>query len=141
MKTTLKSLGAVILGGGLFISACTNGQLTSFSSLKNPELASRLKSFVAEKEAQAKADEKMPSELGVLRGSQRRLRGHNARNYERTMPDHLARQMSVFVAQRGKVVVDTLALEASARAMKICHGLWNHHRLHPGEASTSAARC
>src|SRR5207247_11343685 len=62
MKTTLKSLGAVILGGGLFISGCANKQLTSFQSLKNPELAAQLKSFVAEKEAQAKA-EKMPSGL------------------------------------------------------------------------------
>src|SRR2546427_12533247 len=55
MKTTLKSLGAVIVGGGLFISGCANKQLTSFQSLKNPELAAQLKTFVAEKQAQAKA--------------------------------------------------------------------------------------
>jgi hypothetical protein len=60
MKATIKLL--VILGGGLFISSCAKAQLTSFSSVKNPELAARLKSFVAEKEAQAKAG-KMPSEF------------------------------------------------------------------------------
>ena len=64
MKTTLKSLGAVILGGGLFISSCAKKQMTSFHSLKNPELAARLKSFVAEKQAQANAaTNKMPSEV------------------------------------------------------------------------------
>jgi hypothetical protein len=64
MKATLKSLGAVILGGGLFISGCGKKQMTSFQSLKNPELAAQLKSFVAEKEAQANgATNKMPSEL------------------------------------------------------------------------------
>lgn len=64
MKTTLRSLEAVILGGGLLISGCANKQLTSFQSLKNPELAARLKSFVAEKEAQANgATNKMPSEF------------------------------------------------------------------------------
>ena len=62
MKTTLKLLGAVILGGGLFISSCATKPLTLFQSLKNPELAAQLKSFVSEKEAQAKA-EKMPSEF------------------------------------------------------------------------------
>src|SRR2546425_2303833 len=62
--TTIKSLGVVILGGGLFISGCANKQLTSFQSLKNPELAAQLKAFVAEKEAQAKAaTNKMPSEF------------------------------------------------------------------------------
>jgi len=64
MKTTLKSLGAIILGGGLFISGCAKKRLTLFQSLKNPELAAQLKSFVAEKEAQAKAaTNKMPSEF------------------------------------------------------------------------------
>src|SRR5438552_7336785 len=64
MRTTIKSLGAVILGGGLFISGCAKKQMASFQSLKNPELAAQLKSFVAEKEAQAKAaTNKMPSEL------------------------------------------------------------------------------
>ena len=64
MKTTIKSLGAVILGGGLFISGCANKQMASFQSLKNPELAAQLKSFIAEKEAQANAaTNKMPSEF------------------------------------------------------------------------------
>jgi hypothetical protein len=64
MKTTIKSLGAVILGGGLFISGCAKKQMTSFQSLKNPEVAARLKSFVAEKEAQANAaTNQMPSEF------------------------------------------------------------------------------
>ncbi len=64
MKTPITSLGAVILGGGLFISGCANKQLTSFQSLKNPELAAQLKSFVAEKEAQANAaTNKKPSEF------------------------------------------------------------------------------
>ncbi len=64
MKTTIKSLGAVILGGGLFISGCAKKQMTSFQSLKNPEVAAQLKSFVAEKEAQANAaTNKMPSEF------------------------------------------------------------------------------
>src|SRR5207247_9624935 len=53
-----------IIGGGLFISGCANKQLTSFKSLKNPELAAQLKSFVAEKEAQANgATNKMPSDF------------------------------------------------------------------------------
>src|SRR5258706_7729834 len=60
VKTTIKSL--VILGGGLFISGCAKKPTTSFQSLKNPELATQLKSFVAEKEAQASAG-KMPSEF------------------------------------------------------------------------------
>ena len=64
MKTTIKSLGAVILGGGLFISGCAKKQMTSFQSLKNPEVAAQLKSFVAEKEAQANAaTNQMPSEF------------------------------------------------------------------------------
>ena len=64
MKTTIKSLGAVILGGGLFISGCAKKQTASFQSLKNPEVAAQLKSFVAEKEAQANAaTNKMPSEF------------------------------------------------------------------------------
>ncbi len=62
MKTTILLLGAVLLGGGLFISGCAHQPTTSFLSLRNPELAARLKSFVAEKQAQAQA-EKMPSEF------------------------------------------------------------------------------
>ena len=64
MKTTIKSLGAVILGGGLLISGCAKKQMTSFQSLKNPKVAAQLKSFVAEKEAQANAaTNQMPSEF------------------------------------------------------------------------------
>ena len=64
MKTTIKSLGAVILGGGLFISGCAKKQMASFQSLKNPELAAQLRSFVAEKEAQANGvTNKMPAEF------------------------------------------------------------------------------
>src|SRR3989442_16000330 len=54
MKTTLQSLGAVILGGGMFICWCAKKQMASFESLKNPELGAQLKSFVAEKEEPAK---------------------------------------------------------------------------------------
>jgi hypothetical protein len=64
MKTTIKFLGAVVLGAGLFIGGCTKKQMTSFQSLKNPEVAAQLKSFVAEKEAQANtATNEMPSEF------------------------------------------------------------------------------
>ena len=63
MKTTIKSLGAVILGAGLFIGGCAKKQTASFQSL-NPEVAAQLKSFVAEKEAQANAaTNQMPSEF------------------------------------------------------------------------------
>jgi outer membrane murein-binding lipoprotein Lpp len=63
MKTTIKSLGAVILGGGLLISGCAKKQMASFQSL-NPEVAAQLKSFVAEKEAQANAaTNQTPSEF------------------------------------------------------------------------------
>jgi len=64
MKTTIKPLGAIILGAGLFLSGCAKKQMASFQSLKNPELAAQLKAFVAEKEALAKAKAgKMPSEF------------------------------------------------------------------------------
>jgi len=64
MKTTIKSLGAVILGGGLFISGCAKKQSATWDSFKNPETVTQLKSFVAEKEAQANAaTNQMPSEF------------------------------------------------------------------------------
>jgi hypothetical protein len=64
LATTLQLLGALILGGGLLISGCANPRLTSLQTLKSPELAAQLKSFVAEKEAQANAaTNKMPSEF------------------------------------------------------------------------------
>jgi hypothetical protein len=55
MKTMTQFLEVAILGGGLFISGCAKKQMTSFQSLKNPEVVVQLKSFVAEKEAQANA--------------------------------------------------------------------------------------
>ncbi len=56
-------LGAAILGVGLFPAGCTKQQPSSWS-LKNPETTQQLKSFVAEKEAQANsATNKMPSEF------------------------------------------------------------------------------
>jgi hypothetical protein len=51
MKTMTHSLGVAILGAGLFISGCAKQQPSSWS-LKNPEVAAQLKSFVAEKKAQ-----------------------------------------------------------------------------------------
>jgi hypothetical protein len=64
MKTTIKSLSAIILGSGLLISGCAKKQTTTFQSLKNPEVEAQLKSFVAEKEAQANAaTNQMPSEF------------------------------------------------------------------------------
>jgi outer membrane murein-binding lipoprotein Lpp len=67
MKTTIKLLGAVILGGGLFLGGCAKQkQMASFSSLNNPEVAAQLKSFVAEKEAQANATtNERPSEFNA----------------------------------------------------------------------------
>jgi hypothetical protein len=63
MKTAIRSLGVVMLGMGLFIGGCAKKQTASFQSL-NPEVAAQLKSFVAEKEAQANAaTNKMPSEF------------------------------------------------------------------------------
>src|SRR4051812_30665935 len=62
METIIKSLGPIILSSGLFISGCAKTQMASFQALKTPELAAQLKSFVAEKEAQANAGE-TPSEF------------------------------------------------------------------------------
>ena len=45
----------MILGIGLVIGGCAKKGSTSWESIKNPEVAARLKSFVAEKEAQANA--------------------------------------------------------------------------------------
>ena len=58
MKTTIKSLVAVIFGVGLFVGGCAKKHAVEWKSLKNPEVAARLKSFVVEKEAQANAAEK-----------------------------------------------------------------------------------
>jgi hypothetical protein len=64
MKTTIKLLGAVILGGGLFIGGCAKGQMATWESFKDPEAVKQLKQFITEKEAQADAaTNKMPSEF------------------------------------------------------------------------------
>jgi len=64
MKKTIKLLGAVILGGGLLISGCARRQPTASLALTNPVVAAQLKSFIAEKEAQANAaTNPMPSEF------------------------------------------------------------------------------
>jgi hypothetical protein len=64
MKTTIRSLGVVMLGIGLFIGGCAKKQTALWKSLKDPEVAAQLKSFVVEKEAQANAaTNKMPSEF------------------------------------------------------------------------------
>jgi hypothetical protein len=55
MKPAIKSLGVVLLGFGLILSGCAENQSTSWESIKNPEVVAQLKSFVAEKEAQADA--------------------------------------------------------------------------------------
>jgi hypothetical protein len=64
MKTATKSVGMIILGVGLFVVGCAQGQpsMSMWQSIKNPEVTAQLKSFIAEKEAQADATtNKMPS--------------------------------------------------------------------------------
>jgi len=68
MKTTLRSAGFVILGIGLLFGGCARKKSTSWESIKNPETVAQLKSFVAEKEAQANTAAKtdgqaMPPEI------------------------------------------------------------------------------
>lgn len=55
METAIKSAGLVILSVGLIVAGCVPKQPTEGWSLKNPEVVAQLKSFVAEKEAQADA--------------------------------------------------------------------------------------
>jgi hypothetical protein len=67
MKTTIRSAGLMILGVGLLVGGCATNSSTSWGSIKNPEVAAQLKSFVLKKETQAnmaaKADRKgMPPE-------------------------------------------------------------------------------
>ena len=58
------SAGLMILGIGLVIGGCARKKSTSWESIKNPEVVAQLQSFVAEKEAQAKADgSEKPSEF------------------------------------------------------------------------------
>jgi hypothetical protein len=59
MKTKIKFLTMAVLGIGLFAAGCSRKQTATFQSLKNSEIAAQLKSFVAEKEAQADAAAKV----------------------------------------------------------------------------------
>lgn len=53
MKINAKTLGAAFLAAALFIVGCGRKQETNFQSLKDPTVSNQLKSFVAEKSAQA----------------------------------------------------------------------------------------
>jgi len=55
MKTIIKFVATVIFVAAL-IGGCAKKTSTSWKSIQNPEAVAQLKSFVAEKEAQAKAD-------------------------------------------------------------------------------------
>jgi hypothetical protein len=55
METTIRSVSLVILGAGLLAGGCATKNSVNWESVKNPEVMAQLKSFVAEKEAQAKA--------------------------------------------------------------------------------------
>ena len=55
MKPIFQFLGLTILGGGLLVAGCGKKQAVLWQSIKNPEITAQLKSFVAEKEAQANA--------------------------------------------------------------------------------------
>jgi outer membrane murein-binding lipoprotein Lpp len=56
MKPAIKLLGAMMLGAALLAGGCAQKKIsTSWESIKNPEVVAQLKSFVAEKEAQANA--------------------------------------------------------------------------------------
>ena len=55
MKTTIRSAGLVILGVALLGGGCAPKQPSQWQSIKNPEVTAQLKSFVAEKEVQAKS--------------------------------------------------------------------------------------
>ena len=55
MKTTARFTGLMILGLGLFAAGCGQKQPATWDSFKDPAIAAQLKTFVAEKEAQARA--------------------------------------------------------------------------------------
>jgi hypothetical protein len=55
MKITNQILGVAILGMVVFVVGCGHKQKATFQSLKNPEVAVHLKSFIVGKEAQADA--------------------------------------------------------------------------------------
>ena len=53
MRPAIKTLGLLLLGAGLITGGCTQKHTDFFTTLKSPEDAAQLKSFIAEKEAQA----------------------------------------------------------------------------------------
>jgi hypothetical protein len=55
MKTTGKFLGLIMFSIGLLVVCCTQKQPSTRQTIKNPEVTAQLKSFVAEKAAQARA--------------------------------------------------------------------------------------
>ena len=72
MKTMIKVVGAAILVAVLFNLGCAKKRPVLWQSTKNPEVTAQLKSFIAEKEAQANAaTNKMPTGVqNIFRGSQ-----------------------------------------------------------------------
>lgn len=57
----------MILVIGMLVGGCARKKPTSWESIKNPEVVAQLKSFVAEKEAQANAStNKMPKEFKIF---------------------------------------------------------------------------
>jgi len=109
VETAIKPFGAIIFGAVIFLGGCTKKQTALFQSPKNPEVAAQLKSFVAEKEAQANAaTNKMPSEFKTFFAAAEKndwlavsnqfedFRKH-AGQYE-----HAAKQTSVCVGRRGR---------------------------------------
>jgi len=64
MNATIKTLGMAMLIAALFDIGCVKKQPLLWQSIENPEVTAQLKSFVAEKEAQANAaTNKMPEEF------------------------------------------------------------------------------
>ena len=55
MNTTILILGTVMLTAVLCLTGCARKQPPLWQSIKNPDVTAQLKSFVAEKEAQANA--------------------------------------------------------------------------------------
>jgi hypothetical protein len=56
MKRTIIFIAPVVAGLGLLAAGCAQKHSAEWKSIKNPEVTAQLKSFVAEKQAQAKAD-------------------------------------------------------------------------------------
>jgi hypothetical protein len=53
VKAAIKSFGMIVFSTVIFLGSCAKKPAVVFSSFKNPEVAAKLKSFVAEKESQA----------------------------------------------------------------------------------------